>query len=124
MKEDANREVFDNRTILVRGIANHINQSQILEIFNKENLAVVGIELPVENIQIAERMADRLATDVNSASALEKERKFNQAKLAVQQSLNLDQKYKEIISNELGHDKLQEMISGNANSSKLLENEK
>jgi hypothetical protein len=35
-------------------------------------------------------MADRLATDVNSASALEKERKFNQAKLAVQQSLNLD----------------------------------
>ncbi len=80
--------------------------------------------MPVENINMADRLEDRSVSGVNSAIALEKERKFNQAKLAVQQSLNLDSKYKDIISNELGSDKLEQMISGDSNSSKLLESEK
>lgn len=44
---DANKEHFDNRTILIRNIPTHMNQRQILETFTGENPgAVVGIELP------------------------------------------------------------------------------
>jgi hypothetical protein len=44
---DSNKELYDNRTIIVRNIPNHLNQRHILETFAGENAgAVVGIELP------------------------------------------------------------------------------
>ena len=43
---DANKESFDNRTIIIRNIPTNFNQRQILETFADENAgAVVGIEL-------------------------------------------------------------------------------
>jgi hypothetical protein len=40
---------------LIRGIPNHFNQRQILQTFTGENEgAVVGIELPIENIKLSD----------------------------------------------------------------------
>ncbi len=56
---DANKELFDNRTILIRNIPTHLNQRQILETFAGENVgAVVGVELPQERIKVTDSLAE------------------------------------------------------------------
>lgn len=77
---DANKEHFDNRTILVRNIPTHINQRQILETFTGENPgAVVGIELPQERIKVAERVTEFNQTSVSSQTEQQKQSAFKQA---------------------------------------------
>lgn len=58
MKEDAKKEVFDNRTIMLRDIPTHFTQSQIIETFGGD-YAVVSIELPVEDVNISKVLEER-----------------------------------------------------------------
>lgn len=52
MSEDLPRETFDKRTVIIRDVPINLNQREILELFTEEYGAVVGIELPVENIKL------------------------------------------------------------------------
>ena len=57
---DAKSESVDNRTVILSDLPTHMNQTQILEIFgNYTGAAVVGIEMPMENVAIAEYLEDR-----------------------------------------------------------------
>lgn len=88
---DANKEMYDNRTILIRGIPNHFNSRHILETFGGENGgAVVGIELPTENIKVAESLIEHNLSASDSPIEQQKRSSFKQAQQEVQQSLDLD----------------------------------
>ena len=52
--EDVKAEAFDNRTVILHGIPKHLRAEVILERFfgNENTGAVVGIELPSENIKL------------------------------------------------------------------------
>jgi hypothetical protein len=52
MSEDLPRETFDKRTVIIRDVPIDLNQREILELFTEDYGAVVGIELPVENIKL------------------------------------------------------------------------
>ena len=89
MKEDAKKEIYDNRTIMLRDIPTHYTQSQIIETFAGDS-AVVSIELPVEDIKIAKVLNERASNAAESNWKLEKEVKHNKAAIAVQESLDRD----------------------------------
>jgi len=52
--DDAKTEVFDNRTIVLSGIPKHLRAEQVIEYFGKDAGAVVGLELPQENVRLSE----------------------------------------------------------------------
>lgn len=74
---DAKSENYDNRTVILHDLPTHMNQTQILEIFgNYTGSAVVGIEMPMENVAIAEYLEDRKLNSPLNPLTQEKARKF------------------------------------------------
>jgi hypothetical protein len=53
LQEDVKREAFDNRTVLIRDIPTHLTQRELLDMFGTDTGSVVGIELPIENVDLA-----------------------------------------------------------------------
>ena len=53
-EEDAKKEVFDNRTVIITGIPKHLRADQVIHHFGKDAGAIVGLELPQENIRLKE----------------------------------------------------------------------
>ena len=74
LQEDCNRETFDNRTVLIRNLPEHINARQLLDIFMEDG-AVVGVELPTQNLAIADYLNDRKVAPL----AQDKDRAFRAA---------------------------------------------
>jgi hypothetical protein len=112
MQEDVKKEAYDNRTIIIRELPTHLNQRQILETFGEENGAIVGIELPMENVAMAEYVEERNITSSLDPVAQEKARKFKLAQIAVKQSLELDAIHKDSITKELGVDVMDTILKG------------
>lgn len=80
--EDANREHFDKRTIVLSGIPNNMTQKQILETFVSD-YAVVNVELPVENIAFGEYARKKKLENMSLESNFRREKDFNLAKKAI-----------------------------------------
>jgi hypothetical protein len=83
-----------------------------LETFGEENGAIVGIELPMENVAMAEYVEERNITSSLDPVAQEKARKFKLAQIAVKQSLELDAIHKDSITKELGVDVMDTILKG------------
>lgn len=82
-EKDAKTESFDHRTVIIRDIPTHINQRQILAAFAPEAGAVVGIELPMENVAISDYVEKRAAESPLTPENQDRARKFKLAQLAV-----------------------------------------
>jgi hypothetical protein len=55
LQGECKREVFDNRTVLIRGFPDHFNQRQLMETFiDADAGSVVGIELPMQHKALAD----------------------------------------------------------------------
>lgn len=101
---EVSREHFDNRTVLIRGLPGYMTQNDVLETFVKEDDgAVVGLEMPIENIKVAEYLTERQLTG-DSTLAQEKERKFRQAQVTVKQQLDIDQEIQQATIKAIGID--------------------
>jgi len=73
-QEDIKKEVYDNRTVLIRGLPTNWTQRDIIQTFvPQEQGALVGIELPMENTKVAELLDERASSGANSAVALERD---------------------------------------------------
>ena len=112
MQEDVKREAFGNRTIIIMDLPTHLNQRQVLETFGEDSGAVVGIELPMENVAVADFIEDRNINSTLDPVAQEKARKFKLAQVAVKESLKMDYKHQSIIKKELGGDVYDSMLKG------------
>jgi hypothetical protein len=89
MAGETKREVFDNRTVLIRGFPSHYNQRQLLETFIEADTgSVVGIELPMQHAKLAEFATenDKSAQNIRQKT----NERFNEAELAVQDALSKD----------------------------------
>jgi len=87
--DDAKREVFDNRTVILHGIPRHLRAETILEHFAKNAGSVVGIELPQENSKLKDlrrAQVDRQDAPEN----IEKEILRRRALIAVDDGLNAE----------------------------------
>ena len=84
--DDAKREHFDKRTIVLQDIPTNLTQKQILETFVSD-YAVVNLELPVENIALGEYARKKKIEDMSVESSYRREKNFNLAKKAIHQSL-------------------------------------
>ena len=57
---DARQEIFDNRTVIIRGLPSHWNQKDVIESFAElNNGCFVGLELPMENAKAADFVAEK-----------------------------------------------------------------
>lgn len=92
-ESDAKTETFDHRTVILRDIPTHVSQRQIIEAFGAECGAIVGIEMPMENVAMSEYVEKRLADSPLNPDNQEKARKFRLAQLAVKESLEMDKQY-------------------------------
>ena len=52
--EDAKREHFNNRTVVLSNIPRHLSTEGAMEAFGKDAGKIVGIELPKQNVKLKE----------------------------------------------------------------------
>jgi hypothetical protein len=92
--EDARAEQFDNRTVIIRGLPSHWTQSDILNSFTKLNSGcVIGLELPMQNAEAADLLAERRRSGENTEAVIKQEGQFNRAKATLEQALQLDAEF-------------------------------
>ncbi len=85
--QDAKKESFDNRTVIVSGIPKHLRTEGILNYFVKDAGAVVGVELPTENAKLRQ-LRERIAEMQDSPEEVSKTIDRKRASLAIDESLN------------------------------------
>lgn len=87
--EDAKREVYDNRTVILHGIPRHLRAESVLEHFAKNAGAVVAIELPQENSKLRD-LRRAQAERQDSPENIEREIQRRRALIAVDEGLNAE----------------------------------
>ncbi len=58
-KEDMGYEIFDHRTVIVRGLPNHYHRKDVLSLFSNFG-SLVSIELPLKNLAIENELKDKV----------------------------------------------------------------
>ena len=92
-QSDAKREHFNNRTIIIQNIPKHLTSDRALEVFGKEAGTIVGIELPRQNTKLKNLRFAIEEQDQTSEANVKKQEQYQRAKIAVQQSLDVDAEY-------------------------------
>ena len=58
-KEDMGYEIFDHRTVIIRGLPNHYHRKDVLSLFSNFG-SLVSIELPLKNLAIENELKDKV----------------------------------------------------------------
>lgn len=81
---------------MVRGLPTHLMEDDILHIFGEKYGAVVGIELPMKELDGA-REHEKVTKAAN-----EREADFKRAQMVVRESLAVDEDYQQFLADKLG----------------------
>ena len=66
--------MFDNRTVMIRGLPTNWTQRDIIQSFTEEDIgAIVGIELPMENTKVAELLDEKTHAGSHTEVGLERD---------------------------------------------------
>ena len=82
--EDAKKEHFNNRTIVINNIPKYMSTEKALDHFGKNAGKIVGIELPRQNLKLKELRYAVEEQDKESLANIKKEEQYQRAQLAIQ----------------------------------------